>query len=249
MGPRDGAAMQRVWERAGRGVCDGYLMEGRIIRLWSGLTSLWLHKAGAQPDGVCKQAPGGRQWTQRIHGDGQEAGAIGRGRRGVVWCVVYGESEEKEDADQQKRPRRVVTLWAGVGGEAAMAAARLCRLFFLVADLPREADSCSPYLPLPRYTDLIFGPALCPLPNHGMIILPCLPCLLHPLASTFSRRPHGSTVCCLLTPPSLSPPWRHGPTIQSLIRRTPHLITTLAQPYPLPSSPVCLCIASHRDVP
>jgi hypothetical protein len=37
--------------------------------------------------------------------------------------------------------------------------------------------------------------------------------------------------------------------MQSLIRGMPHLITTLAQPYPLPSSPVCLCIASHRDVP
>jgi hypothetical protein len=57
---------------------------------------------------------------------------------GGVGGVVSGESEERKDADQQKRPRRVVTLRAGVGGgEMAMAAARLCvcRLFFLVADL------------------------------------------------------------------------------------------------------------------
>jgi hypothetical protein len=58
---------------------------------------------------------------------------------GEAWGgVVYGESKERKDADQQKRPRRVVTLRAGVGGgDTAMAAARLCvcRLFFLVADL------------------------------------------------------------------------------------------------------------------
>ena len=29
---------------------DSYLMGGRVIRSWGGLTSLWLHKPGGQPE-------------------------------------------------------------------------------------------------------------------------------------------------------------------------------------------------------
>ena len=56
-----------------------YLMKGRIIRLWSRLTSLWLHKPGGQPEEGGKQPLGGGQCAERMQGGGQQVGAIGRG--------------------------------------------------------------------------------------------------------------------------------------------------------------------------
>jgi hypothetical protein len=127
---------------------------------------------------------------------------------GVEWCGVW--RKRREERRRSAEEAEASGDAAGWGGRRRRWRRRVFASAVFSSWLPiylaRKADSCSPS-PTIHYTDLILGPALCPLPNHGTIILPCLPCLLHPLASTFSRRPHGRVVCGLLTWPSLSPPW------------------------------------------
>jgi hypothetical protein len=128
------------------------------------------------------------------------------GEGGVGWCGVW--RKRREERRRSAEEAEASGDAAGWGGRRRRWRRRVFASAVFSSWLPiylaRKADSCSPS-PTIHYTDLILGPALCPLPNHGVIILPCLPCLLHPLASTFSRRPHGRTACCLRSPDIAEP--------------------------------------------